>query len=304
LGYESVWTSEGWGSDSFVDLAAVARHTDDVRLGTAVVNVFTRTPAGLAMAAATLARVSAGRAVLGLGAGHPGLVGGLHDLRFERPLRRMHETITLVRKLLGDATEVTYDGQLFNVAGFPGLDVEVPIYTGALGEQNRRVTGRFSDGWVPYHVPFSELAEAYETVTDAAADSGRQPEHLVVNPFVPAAVSEDPDRARAIIKENLAGYIGKFTDDSYRNIVHETYPRETDRISNRWRAGDESGAITAVSEEMVADFGVAGTPEQARAQLRDIATSRVVDVPLVVVPHGAYDEVGELTIRALAPGAD
>lgn len=303
LGYESVWTSEGWGSDSFVDLTTVARHTDRVRLGTSVVNVFTRTPAGLAMAIESLHRVSDGRAVLGLGAGHPKLVEGLHDISFERPLRRMHETITLVRRLLGDEDDVTYDGQLFEVSGFPGLDADIPIYSAALGEMNRRVTGRFSDGWLPYHVPFSRLETAFETVAEAARDAGRDPEDLIVNPFVPAAVSDDPDAARDVIRENLAGYIGKFTDDSYKNVVHEAYPDETDAIASHWRDGDEAGAASAVTDEMVDDFGVAGTPDEARSRLRELAATPVVDIPFVVVPHGAYKKVGEQTIRALAPGA-
>lgn len=301
LGYESVWTSEGWGTDSFVDLTAVASHTDRVRVGTAVVNVFSRTPAGLAMAAASLNRVSEGRAVLGLGAGHPKLVETLHDVPYERPLRRMHETVALVRALCGPEDDVRFDGELFETSGFPGLDADVPIYSAALGESNRRVTGRFSDGWLPYHVPYSRLADAFEVVADAARDADRDPDAFAVNPFVPAAVSEDADAARDVIRENLAGYVGKFTDDSYKNVVHATYPMETDRIAERWRAGDEEGAAAAVTAEMVDDFGVAGTPTEARERLRAIASNPVVDVPLVVVPHGAYDAVGDDTVRELAP---
>jgi alkanesulfonate monooxygenase SsuD/methylene tetrahydromethanopterin reductase-like flavin-dependent oxidoreductase (luciferase family) len=301
LGYESVWTSEGWGSDSFVDLTAVARHTDRVRLGTAIVNVFSRTPAGLAMAAASLDRVSGGRAVLGLGAGHPALVEDLHDVPYERPLGRMRETLELVRAFLGPDEEVRYDGRVFEVSGFPGLDADVPIYGAALGETNRRIAGRFSDGWLPYHVPYSRLADAFEAVADAARGAGRDPDDLVVNPFVPAAVSDDAAAARDVIRENLAGYVGKFTDDSYKNVVHAAYPEETERIAERWRAGDEAGAAAAVTGEMVDDFGVAGTPSEARDRLRRLAETPVVDVPLVVVPHGAYDAVGEETVRELAP---
>lgn len=301
LGYESVWTSEGWGTDSFVDLTVVARHTDRVRVGTAVVNVFSRTPAGLAMAAASLDRVSDGRAVLGLGAGHPTLVEDLHDVAYERPLRRLHESIELIRALFGTDADVEYEGELFETSGFPGLDADVPIYSAALGESNRRLAGRFSDGWLPYHVPYSRLEDAFETVADAAEDAGREPASLTVNPFVPAAVSEDADAARNVIRENLAGYVGKFTDESYRNAVQKAYPAESDRIAERWRAGDEAAAVAAVTDEMVDDFGVAGTPETARERLRAFASNPVVDVPLVVVPHGAYDAVGEETVEALAP---
>ncbi|WP_411968920.1 LLM class flavin-dependent oxidoreductase [Haloferax sp. YSSS75] len=303
LGYESVWTSEGWGSDSFVDLTAIARHTDRVRVGTAVVNVFTRTPAGLAMAIASLDREADGRAVLGLGAGHPKLVENLHDITYERPLRRMHETIELVRALLGSDEDVSYEGQLFEATDFPGLDRDVPIYSAALGETNRRVTGLFSDGWLPYHVPFSQLETAFETVATAAEEAGRDVDDLVVNPFVPAAVSDDSTAARDVIRENLAGYIGAFTDDSYKNVVHAAYPDETEAIADQWRSGDESAAAAAVTDEMVDDFGVAGTAEEARARLDEIANNPVVDVPLVVVPHGTYDAVGEATIRALAPNS-
>jgi 5,10-methylenetetrahydromethanopterin reductase len=302
LGYESVWTSEGWGSDAFVELAAIAQHTERVRLGTAIANIFTRTPAGLAMAAASLARVSDGRAVLGLGAGHPGLVEDLHDLPYERPIGRMYETVSLVKAFLqGEDETVEYSRKVFEVSGFPPLGVDVPVYTAALGETNRRICGRVSDGWIPYNIPLSDIGAAFETVAEAAREYGRDPDAIAVTPYVAAAVSDDGEAACRVVRENVASYVGGFTDESYRNAVATRFPAETDAIADAWRAGDEAAAAAAVTDEMVDELGIAGIPEEARERLRTLCAQPVVDVPLVAVPHAASPELADRTVRELAP---
>jgi len=101
---------ELWGSSSVVKLSEIAAKTDEVELGTAIVNVFSRTPAVLAMTAATLDRVSNGRASLGVGTSTPTAVENVHGMPFDRPIRRSHETIEVIQCILGDDEPVTYEG--------------------------------------------------------------------------------------------------------------------------------------------------------------------------------------------------
>lgn len=301
LGYSSLWTSEGWGTDSFVDLSHIATVTDELDLGTSIVNVFTRTPAGLAVAAASIAREADGRFVLGLGAGHPSLVEQFHDIEYTNALRRLYETVTLVRRLLGRGDPVSFSGELFEVSDVPPLDADVPIYTAALGPASRRLTGRKSDGWLPYHIPLPALDEAFEVIETAAREGGRDPEEITVNPYVPAVVSDDPEEAHDEIRHNVAAYVGRFADDTYKGAVGLSFPDEVEAIATAWREDDHDGAIEAVTQEMVEHIGISGTPSAAREQLRELVDQRVVDTPLIATPHGLEERLRERTISALSP---
>lgn len=304
LGYESVWMNESWGSDAFLELAAVARATDELRLGTSIVNVYTRTPATLAMAAATLARLSDDRFVLGLGAGHPGLVEDLHNVPWERPIKRMAETIPLVKRMLGAGPELAFESDLFDVSGFESLDANVPIYSAALGPANRRVTGRVSDGWIPYQVPFDRLEASFETIADAAREANRDPADIAVVPYVAAVVSDDRSVARDALRANIAGYVGGFSDDSYKNAVGEGFAEEADRIADAWRRGDERAAERCVTDEMLDALGIAGTAVEARDKLRSLRERPFVDRVLVAIPHAVDRETAHRTYHVLAPGND
>lgn len=301
LGYNSVWLNESWGSDPFVELTAVARDTDSLGVGTSIINAFTRTPATLAMSAASLARVSGGRFTLGLGAGHPELVEDLHNVPWEQPIKQMYETISLVKRMLGDGSELDYHSDLFDVSGFGPLDTNVPIYSAALGPANRRVTGRLSKGWIPYNVPFDQLAANFETIAEAAREAGRNPNDVQVVPYVAAVVSDNRETARKELRANIASYVGGFSDDSYKNAVGEGFADEADRIADAWRRGDENEARAAVTDEMLEALGIAGTPAEARDKLRALQERPLVDRVLIAVPHSVDPETAQQTVRELAP---
>ena len=298
IGYDAVWVGELWGEHAFVQLTRAADHTEHVALGTAIVNVFSRSPAVLAMAAASLSRVAGDRVRLGVGASTPTAIESLHGLPYERPLRRSHETIELVQALTGDEP-VTYDGEIFQVEGVPPVSADVPVYNAALGPRNRRLTGRVADGWLPHNIPFPGLADAFETVADEARDAGRDPERIVVSPYVPSAVSDDPDEARDAVRGHVAYYVG--SGAGYRNAVAAEFPDEAERVSAAWNDGDRAGARERVTDEMVDALGVAGTPEEARERFREVASLPVVDEPIVVVPAQTDEAMTRRTVEELAP---
>jgi 5,10-methylenetetrahydromethanopterin reductase len=300
LGYDSVWTNELWTRDAFVALTRAAELTDDVRLGTAIVNIYGRSPATLAQAAATLDRVSGGRAVLGLGTSTRKTVEDLHGVDFERPARRLHETTELVTEFLRGAGRVDYDGELFDVADFPALGADVPVYAAALGPANRRATGRTADGWLPHNIPLDTLGEAFETIARTARERDRDPGEIATAPYVPAAVSDDPAEARAAIRGHAAYYVGN--GEGYRRAVAERFPEEADAVTEAWRGGEREAAREAVTDEMVDALGVAGTPEEARERFEELCAMDVVDRPLVAIPQDAPG-VLDATIEALAPAS-
>ena len=299
LGYDACWTGELWGRDAFVALTAAAGAVERIDLGTAIVNVFSRSPATLAAAASSLAEVAPGGVQLGIGPSTPEAVESVHGRSYDRPVRRLHETGELVAVLTGGEGRVRYDGETESVADVPALDADVSVYAAALGPAARRATGRVADGWLPHNVPFPELATAFETVADTAREAGRDPDAITVAPYVPAAVDDDADEARAAIRGHVAYYVG--SGEGYRRAVAEAFPDAADRIAEAWSAGERDAARDAVTAEMVDALGVAGTPESARERFETLAARPVVDHPIVVVPEGVDPSTRERTVAALAP---
>src|SRR5690606_39617491 len=102
LGYESFWVPEAWGYEQFSLLAEIAVHTKRIKLGTGITNVFSRSPALIAMQAATLDEISGGRVILGLGTSGKRVIEGLHGRPFEKPLTQVRDVIRAVRTLVGE----------------------------------------------------------------------------------------------------------------------------------------------------------------------------------------------------------
>src|SRR4029079_12392874 len=117
LGYTDVWTAEIGAVDAFSPLAAVATRTTRVRLGTALVPVFTRPPALVAMSAVGIQNLSGGRFVLGVGASSPAIVGQWMGTPFEDPVVRVEEYVALLRDMLG-GKKVDRDGATVRSHGF------------------------------------------------------------------------------------------------------------------------------------------------------------------------------------------
>ena len=299
LGYDSLWSGELWNRDVFVALARAAEHTEEIDLGTAIANVYGRSPATLAQAAKTLEEAADGRVRLGLGTSTQKAIEDLHGMAFENPPRRLHETTELTRAFLQDSGRVSYDGKCFEVADFPALETDIPVYAAALGPAMRRATGRTAEGWLPHNIPFEDLPDAFETIAETARERGRDPDDIAVAPYVPSAVSEDRSRARDAIRGHIAYYVG--SGEGYRNAVGNRFPDVAESIAEAWRSGDREQARETVTDGMVDALGVAGTPDEARERFEAVAEIDAIDEPLISIPGGASSEIKERTVEALSP---
>jgi alkanesulfonate monooxygenase SsuD/methylene tetrahydromethanopterin reductase-like flavin-dependent oxidoreductase (luciferase family) len=298
LGYDAVWMPELWGDDALVRLADLA-HRVDCDLGTAIANVYSRSPAVLGAAAATLDDIAPGRVTLGLGVSTPKAIEDLHGMAFERPARRGHEVVELVERFTSGEGRVDYDGELFDLHDFPAQEADVPVYYAALGPANRRVVGRVADGWIPHNIPFRRLDITFETVADAAEEAGRDPDDITIAPYVPCAVDEDGAAARDAIRGHVAYYVG--SGEGYRKAVAAAFGDQASAVANAWREGDREAAAGQVTDEMVDALGVAGTPDQARQRLDDLVAETPIDHAILVVPAQAAEEFAEPTMEALGP---
>lgn len=301
-GYESVWAAEGQGTTAFGRLERWATVTDEISLATGIVNVFSRTPATLAQAAATLDAHSDGRAVLGLGVAHPGVVEEFHGVPFERPLARLREYVDLLgRYLRGDAS--TFDGEFYAPArtafwdGFEPRRTSIPVYNAALGERNVTLTGEVADGWLPNLYPRSRFETATEWLARGARRAGRSPDEVDVATYVLTSVDDDRARARRAAAEHVAYYL-RDIPGYYARVAREAgFGAEVDRA----RAADSTpAAARELSDAFLDAVALWGTAAEVRRGVADLRAAGV-DLPVVRAPAGVDRPRVRRTVEALAP---
>ena len=179
LGLDVCWVAEAWGADAPSPLGYLAARTERMLLGSGVIQVGTRSPVTIAQTAMTLAHLSEGRFLLGLGVSGPQVMEGLHGVPFGHPLGRMRETVEIVRRTF-TGEKVTYDGRHYGLP-LPGSKpmrvslppVSVPVYLATLSPKMLELTGEIADGWLgTSFIP--ERADAYFSYLDAGlARTGR-----------------------------------------------------------------------------------------------------------------------------------
>jgi len=285
LGYHSVWFAESWGHDSLVLASHVAAITNRVKVGTAVINVFSRTPAQLAMAAATIAELHPQRFLLGLGTSTKALVEGWHGLPFERPVRRMREVIEYLRQALSGEV-VNYEGEIFRFSKYRLRNAPEqsppPLLAAGLGPSSIETIGHVADGWIPYLLPARGVGEAVSALRDAAREAGRDPHELMVVALIVAAVG-DEEHAAEVVRRHLAYYLGAM-GPHYREFVSRYgfagIPR---RIAEAWRDGRRDEARRLVTDDMVRHLGVLGPAKTIPEQLTRYLQAGV-DVPVLFFP--------------------
>jgi alkanesulfonate monooxygenase SsuD/methylene tetrahydromethanopterin reductase-like flavin-dependent oxidoreductase (luciferase family) len=240
LGYDRAWLPETWGRDAVTTLTTVAERTDDIGIGTSVVNVYSRSPALLGQTATTLQEVSDGRFRLGLGPSGPVLVEGWHGMEYDRPLRRTREYVEVVRQVLTGET-VEYDGDLFQLSGFrlrcsppdapPGIDA------GGMGPKSVELAGRFADGWHALMLTREALArQGYEDTAHEVASEWANGNQDAAMAAIPAELLDALGVAGT--PEACRDRFDAWTDLDGVDAVSVSFPRgaEPDEIRTTMRA--------------------------------------------------------------------
>jgi alkanesulfonate monooxygenase SsuD/methylene tetrahydromethanopterin reductase-like flavin-dependent oxidoreductase (luciferase family) len=142
------------------------------------------------------------------------------------------------------------------------------------------------------------LADHHEYIREHAEKAGRS-DRIDVAPYVPAAVDDDPEAAKDVIRGHVAYYVGNGT--GYERAVGEQFPNEASTIATAWQSGNREAATEAVTDAMVEALGVAGTTEQAQSQFEAVAEIDCVTRPMVTIPSNADEAMIDRTIEALAP---
>lgn len=266
LGYTDAWSFEVDGLDAFTPLAVVGGATG-LRLGTAIVNVFTRGPATIALSAAAVAEVAPGRFVLGIGAGSQVIVEAWNGGAFRRPATRVREMVAVLRRALA-GERVVFRGETLAVDGFrlarpPAAPV--PIHVAALRPGMLRVAGEVADGAILNWLSAGDLPRSVAVVREAARAAGRDPEAVEVSSRLFVNVDPPSPESDLAARRHIAAYLNV---PVYR-AFHEWLGRSR-ALAGMWEAwgrGDRRGAVAAIPAEVVDDLIVRGTLEQIRARI-------------------------------------
>ena len=291
LGYTDAWSSESGGADAFTPLALASAWAPTLRLGTAIVPVYTRGPATLAQCAATLAAAAPGRFTLGIGASSNVIVERWNGLEFDRPYQRVRDTARFLRAALSGG-KVSERYPTFAVDGFRlQLVPEQPptLLIAALRPGMLRLAGRESEGAVVTWLSADDVRTVAPYVREAGP--GKQ---VVARIYL--AATDDAEAARAIARRAIAAYL---TVSVYK-AFHQWLGRG-ERLQAMWRAwgaGDRKGALAAIPDEVVDELVVHGPPERCREQVARYVEAGVTTPVLSLLPTG-----GDLreAVRALAP---
>lgn len=302
-GFHSIWLAESWGLDAIALLSYIGALTRRVKLGTAIVNVFSRTPALLSMASATLNDLYPGRFILGLGSSTKALVEDWHGMRFERPVSRLRDAVNIVRELTA-GREVNYEGPVLSVRGYRmrvrPRSAPPPIYLAALGPEAMRAVAELANGWLPYLLPLRGLAESVARIREDSAKAGRPRDAVCIAPMVLTAVSEDREAGRAAAREHIAFYMGAM-GPHYRGFVARFgFETEVEHIRRAWEAKQQAEARSAVSDLMLEQIAIAGTPDECRTKLAALRAAGA-DLPILFFPGACTNRMVELALGTMGP---
>jgi 5,10-methylenetetrahydromethanopterin reductase len=276
-GFESVWQAESrLVRDAIVPMAAYAAVTDQIKVGSGVINNWTRNIGLLAATFLTLDDLAPDRIICGIGAWWDPLAKNV-GIERRKPLTAMRETVEVLRRLL-NMERVTYHGEFVDVTEIE-LDVvhgrreprNVPIMIGATGDQMMALTGEIADGVVlNYCVPPEYNDRALELLEQGAKKAGRTFEDLDRPQLVVCSVDDDAEKARDTTRELLTQYMAQQPHIAKASGVSPGVVAQIQSILG-WPATKEQiqQAKHLVPEDLIHRITASGTPEQARAKVNE-----------------------------------
>ena len=290
LGYTDVWSAEAGGTDAFTPLALAAAWAPSLRLGTAIVPVFTRGAATLAQSVAAMCQAAPGRFALGIGTSSDVIVEQWNGIPFVKPVHRVRDTIRFLRAALA-GEKVTEDYETFSVRGFRlGLTLPElpPILVAALRPGMLRIAGTEGDGAI---INWLSADDVRTVVPHVGEDK-----EIVARIFV--LPTEDRDLVNLVGRRAIAAYLNvpvyaKFHEWLGRGEMLEP-------MWQAWHTGDRKAATEAIPEELLDELIVHGSVDEIRAHLARFTENGVTTPAPAVL--GSGEQVREV-VRALAPHA-
>lgn len=307
LGVDSVWSAEAWGMDAVASLGYLAAKTENIKLGSGIMQISARTPATTALTALAMAQISNDRFMLGLGVSGPQVVEGLHGDGFAKPLSRLKEYVDIVRQgLRGERFQ--YEGKHYTLPrpGGEGKALkpsirprpDLPIYLATLGPKSLVYTGEAADGWLGTSFIPEHGDVMLDSIRQGAEDAGRTIADIDIQVSANIAVSDDVDALIAKARPGMAftlGGMGSAKTNFYNNAISRAgFADIAAEVQRLWVEGDKASAAAAVPDELALMAYPIGTEDMVKDRIRAYRTAGVNG--LRVAPQGrtAADQIAHL----------
>ena len=291
LGIHAVWTAEAYGSDAISPLAWLGALTQNIRLGTAIMQMPARTPANAAMTAMTMQQMSGGRFLMGLGVSGPQVVEGWHGISYTKPLTRTREYVEIVRTIFARQGRLAYEGQIYHLP-YDGPDAsglgkplkstldatpDIPIYLAAIGPKNVALAAEIADGWLPIFFSPDRFEESFAAHIEAGlakANQDGRPKSLSdldIAPTVSVMMGDNLEVCYNALRPMLALYIGGMGAKG-RNFYHDLatrygYEAAADEIQELYLSGRKGEAMMAVPGDLIDEVALVGPRERIAERL-------------------------------------
>jgi probable F420-dependent oxidoreductase len=297
LGYTDIWSAESDGADAFTPLALAAAWEPRLRLGTAIVPAYTRSPACFAQSVASLADAAPGRFAIGIGSSSNVIVERWNGVPFVEPYKKVRDVVRFLRDALGgEKVTKTYD--TFEIQGFRlGVRPEhaPPILVAALREGMLRLAGREADGAIINWLSPRDVLRVAEVVRAAAGGEDRE---IVARIFV--CPSDNAPVVREAAKFAIAAYLNVPVYAAFHDWLGRG--EMLTPMWEAWKAGDRKAALAAIPDDLVDELVVHGSPAVCRARIQEYFDNGVTTSSLAIMPLDPDLRHGE-AVRALAPSA-
>ena len=290
-GYDAIWLAETAGPEVFALAGALAQATRRSTIGTAVIPVYTRTPAVLAMGASTVSQLSEGRFILGIGSSSHAIVGEWNGIPFENQYRRVRDTLRFLR-LAFTGDKVTQEFETFRVKGFRLAripDQLPPIYLAALRPGMLHLAGKEADGAILNWLSAEDVATSVAEVEKAAAQSSASPDggqetkkEIVARIFV--IPTEDKELARMVGRRMITAYLNVTAYAEFHRWLGRGPALQP--MWDAWAAGDRKGALAAIPDEVVDELVVHGSLAECKAHVQRYVDNGVTIPAPAIVPLG------------------
>jgi len=295
LGYTDIWSAESDGGDGLTPLALAAAWEPRLRLGTAILPAFTRSPALMAQSAASLADAAPGRFALGIGTSSNVIVERWNGVPFVEPYKKVRDMVRFLRDAFaGDKVSRAYD--TFEIQGFRlGVRPEQtpPILVAGLREGMLRLAGREADGAIINWLAPADVSRVASVVASAAAGEERE---IVARIFV--CPSDNTEVVRAGARFAIAAYMNVPVYAAFQEWLGRG--DQLTAMWTAWRSGDRKEALDAIPDEVVDDLVVHGSPAHCRARIQEYFDNGVTTSSLAILPLDPELRHAD-AVRSLAP---
>ena len=260
--------------ENFSRLGAVANNTKTQKIGSSIINIYSRSPSTIAMGSATIDTLSNGRLILGLGTSSVPIVEDFHGQKFENPVQRMREYVEIIRLSLMKK-QINYSGKIFDLKNFTLLiepkRKSIPIYLAAINEKMVNLCWEIGDGVIFYLRPIDEMKETISKM--------QSQKNIDVACQIITCISNDSEEAIQRAKKTVAFYIsvGKI----YRDFLSNNgFKNEASNIFEEFKKSGFKSNHELVTDSMLNSLCISGSPEEAKIQLEKFRNAGI-DLPII-----------------------